>query len=224
MGKCRVFVADDHAVVREGLRQVIARQKDMELVGLATDGEIALRDIRALRPDVAILDIAMPNVSGLECVAIIKDASPETAVVILSMFARESYVHQALTAGAQAYVLKTAPLEEVMEAVRMAAQGKYFLSREINSEVIRRYLHNQDQLSSQSSRYDLLTEREQQVFRLVIEGNPTKRIADLLCLSPKTVEKHRSNISKKLGMSDPLAMMKFAIKIGMADPNLWPDP
>lgn len=224
MGKCRVFVADDHAVVREGLRQVIDRQEDLELVGMAADGEVALREIRTMRPDVAILDIAMPNVSGLECVALIKDTSPGTAVVILSMFARESYVHQALTAGAQAYVLKTAPLEEVLEAVRMAAQGKYFLSREINSEVIRRYLHNQNQLSSQSSRYDLLTEREQQVFRMVVEGNPTKRIADLLCLSPKTVEKHRSNISKKLGMSDPLAMMKFAIKIGMVDPNLWPDP
>lgn len=224
MGKCSVFVADDHAVVREGLRQVIARQDDLELVGDAADGEVALREIRSLRPDVAILDIAMPNVSGLECIGLVKSASPDTAVVILSMFARESYVHQALAAGALGYVLKTAPLEEVMEAVRMAARGKYFLSREINSEVISRYLHNQDRLAAQSSRYDLLTEREQQVFRMVIEGNPTKRIADLLCLSPKTVEKHRSNISKKLGMNDPLAMMKFAIKIGMVDPGLWPDP
>lgn len=224
MGKCTVFIADDHAVVREGLRQLLARQEDMELVGVAADGEVALREIRALRPDVAILDLAMPNISGIECISLVKSASFGTAMVILSMFAKESYVHQALAAGAQGYVLKTSPMGEVLEAVRMAAQGKYFLSREINSDVIRSYLHNQDRLAAQSSRYDLLTEREQQVFRLVIEGNPTKRIADLLCLSPKTVEKHRSNLSKKLGMSDPLAMMKFAIKIGMVDPNLWPDP
>ncbi|MFA6465756.1 MAG: response regulator transcription factor [Desulfurivibrionaceae bacterium] len=223
MAKIAVFVADDHSIVREGLRQMFAKSKDLELVGEAGDGHAAVKEIRRLQPDVAILDIAMPMVSGLECIPLIKHDSPDTAIVILSMFAREIYVHQALAAGAQGYVLKTASWSEVIEAVHMVAQGKYFLSREINSDLIRGYLNNEEQKSAESSRYDLLSDREQQIFRLVIEGNPTKSIAELLCLSPKTVEKHRSNISKKLGMSEPLAMLKFAMKIGVADPDLWPD-
>ena len=223
MSKITVFVADDHSIVREGLRQMFARSNTIALVGEAADGEAAAKEIRRLQPDVAILDIAMPMVSGLECIPLVKNDSPNTAIVILSMFAREIYVHQALSSGALGYVLKTAPWSEVLEAVRMVAQGKYFLSREINSELIRGYLHNEDRKSAESSRYDLLSDREQQIFRLVIEGNPTKSIAELLCLSPKTVEKHRSNISKKLGMSEPLALLKFAMKIGVADPDLWPD-
>lgn len=223
MAKIAVFVADDHSIVREGLRQMLVRSRDLELVGEAADGEAAVKEIRRLQPDVAILDIAMPMVSGLECIPLIKHDSPDTAIVILSMFAREMYVHQALAAGALGYVLKTAPWDEVFEAVGMVAQGKYFLSREINSDLICGYLNNGERKTAESSRYDLLSEREQQIFRLVIEGNPTKSIAELLCLSPKTVEKHRSNISKKIGMSDPLAMLKFAMKIGVADPELWPD-
>ncbi|MDG4476143.1 response regulator [Thiovibrio frasassiensis] len=223
MAKIAVFVADDHSIVREGLREMLARSKDLALVGVAADGEVAVKEIRRLQPDVAILDIAMPMVSGLECIPLIKKDSPGTAIVILSMFAREMYVHQALSAGAHGYVLKTAPWSEILEGVKMVAQGKYFLSREINSELIRGYLNNEEQKSAESSRYDMLSDREQQIFRLVIEGNPTKRIAELLCLSPKTVEKHRSNISKKIGMSEPLAMLKFAMKIGVADPDLWPD-
>ena len=223
MAKISVFVADDHSVVREGLRQMLAKGKGLELVGEAADGEVAVKEIRRLQPDVAILDVAMPLVSGLECIPLIKNDAPGTAIVILSMFAREMYVHHALAAGALGYVLKTAPWAEVLEAVQMVAQGKHFLSREINSELIRGYLNNGEQKSAESSRYDMLSMREQQIFRLVIEGNPTKNIAEILCLSPKTVEKHRSNISKKLGMSEPLAMLKFAMKIGVADPDIWPD-
>jgi|EPASupsiteSAE347_1022098.scaffolds.fasta_scaffold39192_1 two-component system response regulator NreC len=223
MSKISVFVADDHSIVREGLRQMFVKSNTLALAGEAADGEAAVKEIRRLQPDVAILDISMPMVSGLECIPLVKNDSPDTAIVILSMFAREIYVHQALSAGALGYVLKTAPWAEVLEAVRMVAKGKYFLSREINSDLIRGYLNNEDRKSAESSRYDMLSEREQQIFRLVIEGNPTKSIAELLCLSPKTVEKHRSNISKKLGMSEPLAMLKFAMKIGVADPDLWPD-
>ncbi|HIJ89584.1 MAG: response regulator transcription factor [Desulfobulbaceae bacterium] len=223
MAKIAVFVADDHSIVREGLRQMLANSKTLEFVGEAADGEAAIKEIRRLQPNVAILDVAMPMVNGLECIPLVKNDSPGTAVVILSMFSREMYVHQALAAGAHGYVLKTASWSEVLEAVEMAAQGKYFLSREINSEIIRGYLNNEDRKSADSSRYDQLSDREQQIFRLVIEGNPTRSIAELLCLSPKTVEKHRSNISKKLGMSEPLAMLKFAMKIGVADPALWPD-
>lgn len=223
MAKITVFVADDHSIVREGLRQLLAKSKDLELVGESADGGTAIKEIRRLQPDVAILDVSMPKVNGIECLSLVMHDSPGTAVVILSMFAREIYVHQALAAGARGYVLKTDPLPEVLEAVRMVAQGKYFLSRELNSELIRNHFNSEEQKTAESSRYDLLSGREKQVFRLVIEGNSTKAIAEILCLSPKTVEKHRGNVSRKLGLSEPLAMLKFAMKIGVADPQLWPD-
>ncbi|HIJ79849.1 MAG: response regulator transcription factor [Desulfobulbaceae bacterium] len=224
MAKIKIFVADDHPVVREGLRSLFDKYEEMKLVGEAGDGRETIDGVRKTKPDVVVLDIAMPMMSGLDCIPLIKSFAPEINIVMLTMFSREAYVHQALASGVHGYVLKTAPLAEVVEAVRMAAVGKYFLSKDINSELIRSYLANDERMASESGRYDLLSDREQQVFRMVIEGNPTKEIADMLCLSPKTVEKHRSNISKKLGIIEPLAMLKFAIKIGVADPELWPDP
>ena len=223
MKKITVLVADDHAIVREGLRHLMARTDDLLLAGEAADGKGALALIRKIKPDVALLDIAMPNLSGIECIPLIRQASSRTAVVVLSMFHRDTYVHQALAAGAHGYVLKSSGWSEVLEAVRMAAKKKHYLSKEISSEVIHGYLHSGEGMSSESCRYDQLSVREQQVFRMVVEGNSTRDIAELLCLSPKTVEKHRSNISRKLGMSEPLALLKFAIKIGVADPALWPD-
>ncbi|MFZ5773941.1 MAG: response regulator [Thermodesulfobacteriota bacterium] len=223
MKKITVLVADDHAIVREGLRHLIARSEDLLLAGEAADGKEALARIRKLKPDVVLLDIAMPGLSGIECIPIIRQTSPRSAVVVLSMFHRETYVFQALAAGALGYVIKSAGWSEVMEAVRLAARKKHYLCREINAEILDRYLRSGEGLSSEAGRYDQLSSREQQVFRLVIEGNSTRDIAEMLCLSPKTVEKHRTNISRKLGMSDPLALLKFAIKIGVADPALWPD-
>lgn len=224
MEKIKVLVADDHSIVREGIRQLISHQPDMKLVGEAVDGREALSKIKTLKPDVVILDIAMPKLSGLNVIPLIKEAAPTVHILILSMFAKEAYVHQALSSGAVGYIIKTAASTEVVEAVRKTLRGEYFLSAELNAEVIKRYLSSENnKTASKFSKYDLLSDREQQVFRLVIEGNPTKDIAEMLCVSPKTIEKHRSNISKKLGISDPVAMVKYAVKIGVADPELWKD-
>jgi two-component system response regulator NreC len=216
----RIMVADDHAIVREGLRQLLNSQQDMEVVGEAEDGRKALEKAKSLRPDVALLDIAMPGLSGLEAVRLIKQAVPDTQIVVLSMHEKEAYVHQAFASGALAYVLKASPRSDVLDAIRAVHRGEYFLSSKIRAEVISTYLQAQREKPPVRG-YDLLSEREQQVFRLVVEGNSTNQIADLLCVSPKTAEKHRANVMKKLDIHDLVSMVKYAVKIGIIDPELW---
>ena len=216
----RILIADDHAIVREGLRQLLNSQRDMEVAGEAQDGREALEKAKSLRPDVTILDIAMPSLSGLEAVRLIKEAVPHTQIVILSMHEKEAYVHQVFASGALAYVLKASPSTDVLAAIRAAHRGEYFLSSKIKAEVIGRYLESRKEKPAVRG-YDLLSEREQQVFRLMVEGNSTNQIADVLCVSPKTVEKHRGNVMNKLGIHDLVALVKYAIKIGIIDPELW---
>jgi len=169
-----------------------------------------------------VLDIAMPRLSGLEAVDLIKDALPDVGIVVLSMHKREAYVHQVFSSGALGYVLKASPREEVLDAIRTAHRGEYYLSSKIRSDVIDVYLKSGREKPVVRG-YDLLSEREQQVFRLVVEGNSTDAIADLLCISPKTVEKHRASIMKKLDIHDVLGLIKYAVKVGIVDPELWQD-
>jgi two-component system response regulator NreC len=194
----------------------------MDVVGEAKDGREALQKAKSLRPDVTLLDIAMPHLSGLEAVRLIKEAVPSTRIVVLSMHKKEAYVHQVLASGALGYVLKASPSSEVVEAIRAVHRGEYFLSSRIRAEVIGRYLEGPREEPAVRG-YDLLSEREQQVFRLMVEGNSTNQIADILCVSPKTVEKHRGNIKRKLGIHDLVGMVKYAIKIGVIHPELWED-
>jgi two-component system response regulator NreC len=216
----KILVADDHAVVREGLRQLLNSQPDMEVVGEAEDGREALEKAKSLRPDVTILDIAMPRLSGLEAVHLIKEAVPDTGIVVLSMHKKEAYVHRVLASGALAYVLKASPSSDVLQAIRAVHRGEYFLSSQIRAEVISTYLESRREKPSVRG-YDLLSDREQQVFRLIVEGNSTNDIADVLCISPKTVEKHRANVMKKLGIRDLVALVKYAVNIGVIDPEFW---
>jgi two-component system response regulator NreC len=217
-----ILIADDHAVVRSGVRQLLTSQPDMDIAGEAEDGEAALKLARSLKPDVILLDIAMPGLNGLETVGLIREAVPSARIVILSMHGRESYVHQALSAGALGYVLKASPSTDILNAVRAAHRDEYFLSSTIRAGVIDAYLQSKKQTPAVRG-YDLLTEREQQVFRMVVEGKTTKDIADILCVSTKTIEKHRGSISRKLGVHDRLELLKYAIKIGVVHPDLWTD-
>jgi DNA-binding NarL/FixJ family response regulator len=218
--KISVIIADDHTVVREGIRQIIGREPDMEVVGEASDGLEALDMVRNIKPNVIVLDIAMPGVTGLEAVNLIKETVPECEVVVLSMYSKESMIHRALDAGALGYVLKASPVSDVIEAVRAAHRGEYFMSSKIRAEVVSAYLRGRHDKPPVKG-YDLLSEREQQVFRLVAEGNSTNQIADFLSVSPKTVEKHRTNMMKKLGLKNRMELVKEAIKIGIVDPDLW---
>jgi two-component system response regulator NreC len=222
MSKIRVLIADDHAIVRDGLRQLLNGQPDMEAVGEAGDGREALEKAKSLHPDVVLLDVAMPRLSGLEVISLIRESAPDSQIVVLSMHAKETYVQQALAAGALGYVLKASPSQDILEAIRAARLGEYFLSSRLRAEVIGKYLKTRKSPPSLRG-YDLLSEREQQVFRLVAQGHSTDQIADVLCVSPKTVEKHRTSLMNKLGVHDRLELLKYAIKIGIVDPELWED-
>lgn len=222
MKEIRVLVVDDHAIVRQGIRQLLDHRDDIKLIGEAANGLDGLELVKRMRPDAVILDIALPGLSGLETAQLIREWSPDIAIVMLSMHEKGTYIRRALALGARGYVLKTAPPGEVADAILLSSQGKYFFSSDIKDAVVKGYLGMAGSpQTSANSAYDTLSEREQQIFRLVVEGNNTKQIAALLCVSPKTVEKHRSNISRKLGISEPLAMLKYAIRIGIVDPELW---
>jgi two-component system response regulator NreC len=194
----------------------------MEVAGEAEDGRQALEKVKSLHPDVILLDIAMPHLSGLEVISLIREAAPETQVVVVSMHSKETYVQQVLSSGALGYVLKASPSTDILEAIRMAHRDEYFLSSRLKAEVIGKYLKTKQSAPALRG-YDLLTEREQQVFRLVAQGRSTSQIADILCVSPKTVEKHRTSLMNKLGVHDRLELLKYAIKIGIVDPELWED-
>ncbi|MDQ5986178.1 MAG: Oxygen regulatory protein NreC [Syntrophus sp. SKADARSKE-3] len=222
MKKIRVLIADDHAIVRDGLQQLLNNQQDMEVAGEAEDGHQALEKAKTLRPDVVLLDIAMPRLGGIEVTGLIREAVPDSQIVVLSMHAKETYVQQALAAGALGYVLKASLSQDILDAIRSAWRGEYFLSSRLQAEVIGKYLKAQQGAPSVRS-YDLLSEREQQVFRFVAQGRSTNQIADILCVSPKTVEKHRTSLMNKLNVHDRLDLLKYAIKIGIVDPDLWED-
>ncbi|HXV21712.1 MAG TPA: response regulator transcription factor [Desulfuromonadales bacterium] len=220
MSGIRVLIADDHPIVRKGLRQLLEAEADMEVVEEAGDGMEALEKARVHHPDVLLLDIAMPRLTGLETAQMVKDTSPETKVVILSMYEKEAYARQALDAGALGYILKGGPSEEILGAIRAVAKGRYFLSSSITSSVVDVYLKGRSTATPDEG-YQSLSERERQVFMLLVEGLSTIQIADTLCISPKTVEKHRLNIATKLGMDSPVEMVKYAIRIGLVDPDIW---
>lgn len=220
--KIQVLLADDHAIVRDGVRQLLATRNDMEIVGEAVDGCEVMEKIKLLRPDVVLLDIAMPSLSGLDVLGLIRETMPDIKVVVLSMHDKENYIQQVLALGALGYVLKASPSSDIVKAIKSAYRGEYFLSSKLKTNVIHSYVKNFESKPSLKS-YDLLSEREQQVFRLVVQGNSTKQIASLLCVSPKTVEKHRASIMEKLGVHDRLELLKYAIKIGVVDPELWVD-
>ncbi len=222
MGKIRVLITDDHAIVREGLKQLLDSQPDMETIGEAGDGREALEKVKSLHPDVVLLDLTMPHLGGLEVAHLISEVMPKTQIVVFSMHGKESCVKQVLASGALGYVLKASPSSDILTAVRSAYRGEYFLSSKLKAEVIGKYVKGQTGTPSVSG-YDLLTEREQQIFRLVAQGHSTGRIADVLCISPKTVEKHRTSIMNKLDIHDRFELLKYAIKIGVVDPELWVD-
>lgn len=206
----RVLIVDDHVVLAEGLRHLIEAQPDLVVVGCATDGREALRKVEELRPDVAMMDIAMPNLNGIEATRLIGQRAPETRVVILSMHSNQEYILRALQAGARGYLLKKNAAGEVLMAIRAVHAGRRFLSRQVAEGVIDDYLR-----SGTSSPLDALSSRERQVLQLLVESTATAAIAEALSLSPKTVETYRGRIMQKLGVDDMPSLVKFAIQHGL---------
>ncbi|MCL4238703.1 MAG: response regulator transcription factor [Anaerolineae bacterium] len=221
--KIAVVLADDHPLMREGLATVIDSQPDMHVVGQASDGGEALEITRKLMPDVVLLDISMPGFSGLGVISQIKtciSASKQPVqAVIVTMYSRESVVLRALNAGALGFVTKTSPSSEIIQAIHRASRGDYYLSQDISNRVIQEYLRG-SQAHVPDTHYDRLTEREQEIFHLLVEGHSNRSIAELLCISPATVTRHRANIMTKLEVHSFRELMSYAVQIGLLEPEL----
>jgi DNA-binding NarL/FixJ family response regulator len=214
--KTRVLLADDHAMVRSGLRMVLNSQPDIEVVAEAGDGAEAVQ--QALSPDVdlAILDVAMPRMTGLQAVAELHRRRPELRVLILSMYDNEQYFFEALKAGASGYVLKSAANRDLVEAIRASMRGEPFLYPAAVTALIRDYLERARH--GEATPEDPLTPREQEVVKLIAEGHTSEEIAETLVISKKTVERHRANILEKLGMRNRVELTRYAIRRGLVEP------
>jgi DNA-binding NarL/FixJ family response regulator len=214
--RTRVLLADDHAVVRSGLRAVLDAQPDIEVVAEAADGAEAVE--KALSPsiDLAILDVSMPRMTGLQATAELHRRRPELRILILSMHDNEQYFFEALKAGASGYVLKTAANRDLVEAVRASMRGEPFLYPAAVTALIRDYLERAR--SGEATPTDPLTPRELEVTKLIAEGHTTDEIAQTLVISKKTVERHRSNTLEKLGMHNRVELTRYAIRRGLVEP------
>jgi DNA-binding NarL/FixJ family response regulator len=211
--KTRILLADDHAIVRGGLRLVLDAEPDLEVVAEAGDGAEAVD--RALEADVhlAVLDVAMPRLTGIQVARELARRRPELRILILSMHDNEQYFFEALKAGASGYVLKSAADRDLVEACRAAMRGEPFLYPKAVSALIRDFLLR----GNGEGRSDVLTPRELEIVKLIAEANSTKQIATMLVISPKTVERHRANILEKLGMRDRVELTRYAIKRGLVE-------
>ncbi len=210
----KVFIADDHAMVREGLRLILEAERDISVIGEAADGRQAVRLIQRLAPDVAIMDISMPKLNGIEATYQILNSKTFTRIIILSMHSSKEHIFRALEAGALGYLLKESAGKELVKAIRAVYAGNRFLSDRISQTVIEDYIH-QRIADSEESPIKRLSPREREVLQLVVEGKSSAEIASNLFLSPKTVETYRSRLMHKLGIKDLPGLVKFAIQHGM---------
>jgi DNA-binding NarL/FixJ family response regulator len=206
-----VMLADDHAVVRDGLRALLEGGNDLQVVAVAGNGREAVAEALRLRPDIVIMDIAMPELDGVEATRRIVERCPETRVLILSMYLSAEHIYRALQAGALGYVLKESAGEEVVDAIRALRAGKRYLSHRITETVIDDYLREGTNVSP----LDSLSLRERDVLQLVVEGRTNAAIAQALSLSPKTVETYRARIMKKLKVKDTVELVKFSMRHGL---------
>jgi DNA-binding NarL/FixJ family response regulator len=212
MNRVQILLADDHPLVCDGLRALLASQPDLEVVGAVSDGRDAIRATRELHPDVLIIDIAMPGLNGIEAAERIHREHPEVRIIMLSMHDSSEHVYRAVKAGASGYLLKESAGREVVDAIRSVRAGKRYLSQRIAAlPALEERLNARDEASPVES----LSPREREILQLVVEGNASSQIATLVGLSPKTVETYRSRMMQKLGLPDLPALVKFAIQHGL---------
>jgi len=214
MNSIRVVLADDHKLMRAGLRLVVDQQPDLSVVGEADDGRQAVELAKSLRPDVVVMDIGMPNLNGIEAARQIRDIRPDAAVVMLSMHSDEGYVLRALGAGARAYLLKDSATTDLVQAIHAVFEGKSFFSPAVSKVLLQDYMRKLQRSGAEDS-YDLLSPREREVLQLVAEGKSNKEIASLLNLSVYTVETHRAKIMQKLNLKGVPELILYAVRKGI---------
>jgi DNA-binding NarL/FixJ family response regulator len=216
MKPIRILLADNHTLVRAGLRALLESLEGVQVVAEAGDGREALRLIEAYQPDVVLMDVAMPEMNGLEATVRVVKEFPNTRVIILSMHANEEYVLQALRAGAIGYVLKDSGVSELELALRSVFRGEAYLSPAVSKHVVSDYVRR---ISGESSSLNQLTPRQREILQLLAEGRSVKEIASRLVISVKTVETHRSQIMERLDIHDVAGLVRYAIRIGLVTPD-----
>lgn len=210
----RIVLADDHTVIRAGLRRILEANPEFSVVGEASNGREAVALVEALKPDVIVMDVGMPVLNGNEAAAQIHDRLPSTAIVMLSMHSDETYVLRALRSGARAYLLKDAAESDLLQAIQAVMDGKSYFSPAVSKVLLQDYMRKLQRTGAEDS-YDLLSLREREVLQLVAEGKSTKEVAGLLNLSEYTVETHRANVMKKLGLHGLAEMILYAVRKGL---------
>lgn len=215
----RIMLADDHTIVRQGLARLLNDQPDLKIVGQAINGRIAVDKALELKPDVIIMDIAMPQMNGIEAAKRIKKKLPKTKILILSMYSHEHYIHELFETGVSGYILKDSSGRDIIKAIHAAMNDETFLSPSISKVLVDTY-RSPRKSSSGAERYKQLSNREREVFQLIAEGHTTRQIADMLYVSVSTVKSHRAKIMEKLSIDTSVKLVHFAIQLGLVDPDL----
>lgn len=210
-----VIIADDHKILRKGLEAILTREDDIEVVAEAEGGREAVEACKLLEPDAILLDISMPGMNGLLATDAVLKSSPKTKVLILSMHLDETYITEALRKGASGYILKDCATDELVSAIKSVIRGETYLSPKAATLVVRKFINTKD--GGEETVFDILSPRELEVLQLIAEGKSTKSISEVLVLSPKTVDSHRANISRKLDLHDIPSLVKFAIRTGISE-------
>lgn len=214
----KVLIVDDHAIVRHGLSRSIQQQEDMEVVGQASDGHVAVDMARQLTPNVVLMDVSMPALNGIEATRAVLRESPGSRVIALSMHSAKQYVREMFRAGASGYLLKDCEFDELVQTIRLIAEGQTYISPAISRIVVENYAHGGTPEEKESA-FSVLTQREREVLQLMAEGHSTKQIAMQLFISPKTVEAHRLRIMNKLDIDNVALLTKYAIQEGLTPPE-----
>jgi two-component system response regulator NreC len=216
MDKIRVLLADDHTILRKGLRSLLEKEPTIDVVGEAEDGKEAVKKAEALHPDVVVVDIAMPGLNGLEACRQIKKCTPGMKIIVLTVHANEEYVLQSLRAGVSGYLIKSAAPRELVSAIHAAWKDESYLSPRVSRTVVDEYLRQVQKLSEgEKESFEILSPREREVLQLIADGHTTKKIAELLYISVKTVETHRDHLKKKLNIMDMAELVRYAIRRGL---------
>ena len=212
----KIFLADDHTIVREGLAKLLEGEANLQVVGEAENGREAVGKVEELKPDIVLMDIAMPMLNGIEATRQIRKICPETKIIILSMHSHERYISELFRLGASGYLLKSAAGTDIINAIQASLKGETYLSPSISNKVVEGYISIKKE-SHQENLYNRLSNREREVFQMIAEGRSTKQIAEILFISPSTVKSHRANIMEKLEMHNISQLIQFAIHLGIVE-------
>ena len=220
--KIRILIIDDHPLFREGLKFLIARNPGFEVVGEAGNGRKGLRMAKELKPDLVVMDISLPDKSGIDLTRDIRSHLSETRVIIVSMHSKIDHISEAFRAGATGYVVKESATERLIQGLEAVSRGEYYLDSSLSHKVVKKLMEfPEKEAKITDARYEALTPREQQVMRLLAEGISIKEIAERLFISPKTVENHRTNIMSKLELHSAVELIRYAARLGLIDVDLW---